>query len=64
VHLRLAKLFEHEQGDLARALVHARGTELVEGAALHGRRLGRLHRRLMRQHDARMADAADAADAR
>ena len=57
VQLRLAKLFEHELGDLSRALVHARGTELVEGAALHGRRLGRLHRRLFRQHDARMADA-------
>ena len=56
VHFRLAKLYEHELGDMARALVHARGTEPVEGAALHGRRLGRLYRRLLRQPDAPAAD--------
>ena len=49
VHFRLAKLYEHEQGDLARALQHARGTEPAEGPELHGRRLGRLYRRLLRQ---------------
>jgi len=52
VHFKLAKLYEHEVGDLARALAHARGTEPVEGPLLHGRRLGRLVRRLLRQDEA------------
>jgi hypothetical protein len=51
VQFRLAKLYEHEQGDLVRALVHARGTEPVEGPEQHGRRLGRLYRRLLRQQE-------------
>ena len=55
VHFRLAKLYEHELGDLGRALHHARGTEPVEGPALHGRRLGRLYRRLLRQQEASYA---------
>jgi tetratricopeptide (TPR) repeat protein len=54
LHFTLAKLYEHEQHDLVRALRHARNTELVEGPSLHGRRLGRLVRRLLRS-------AADAA---
>jgi tetratricopeptide (TPR) repeat protein len=48
VHFCLAKLYEHEQRDFARALVHARNTESAEGPELHGRRLGRLYRRLLR----------------
>jgi uncharacterized protein len=48
LHFMLAKLYEHEQHDLARALRHARNTEPVEGPSLHGRRLGRLYRRLLR----------------
>lgn len=48
LHFSLAKLYEHEQHDLARALRHARNTEPVEGPNLHGRRLGRLYRRLLR----------------
>jgi tetratricopeptide (TPR) repeat protein len=51
VHFTLAKMYEHEQGDLERALHHARRTEPVEGPALHGRRLGRLHRRLLRREN-------------
>jgi len=50
LHFKLAKHYEHEQRDLARALRHARNTELIEGPLLHGRRLGRLHRRILRQH--------------
>jgi uncharacterized protein YprB with RNaseH-like and TPR domain len=48
-HFALAKLYEHAQGALAAALRHARHTELIEGSVAHGRRLGRLHRRLLRQ---------------
>jgi hypothetical protein len=48
LHFTLAKLYEHEQHDLGRALRHARNTEPVEGPAFHGRRLGRLYRRLLR----------------
>jgi uncharacterized protein len=48
LHFMLAKLYEHEQHDLARALRHARNTEPVEGPNLHGRRLGRLYRRMLR----------------
>jgi uncharacterized protein YprB with RNaseH-like and TPR domain len=48
LHFTLAKLYEHAQHDLACALRHARNTELVEGPVLHGRRLGRLYRRLLR----------------
>lgn len=48
LHFMLAKLYEHEQHDLARALRHARYTEPVEGPCHHGRRLGRLYRRLLR----------------
>ena len=50
LHFALAKLYEHEQHDLARALRHARNTEPVEGPNLHGRRLGRLYRRMLREH--------------
>jgi uncharacterized protein YprB with RNaseH-like and TPR domain len=48
-HFALAKLYEHDHGALAAALRHARHTELIEGSLAHGRRLGRLHRRLLRQ---------------
>ena len=48
-HFALAKLYEHDQGALAAALRHARHTELIEGSVAHGRRLGRLHRRLLRR---------------
>lgn len=48
LHFSLAKLYEHDQHDVGRALRHARNTEPVEGPALHGRRLGRLYRRLLR----------------
>lgn len=46
VHLALARLYEHRQKDLAAAYRHARFTEAWEGAVLHGRRLGRLRRKL------------------
>jgi tetratricopeptide (TPR) repeat protein len=48
VHFALAKLYEHELRDFARALSHARNTEPVEGPELQARRLGRLYRRLLR----------------
>lgn len=49
VHCALAKLFEHDRRDLSRALRHARHTELCEGPHAHGRRIGRLVRRLLRE---------------
>lgn len=52
IHFSLAKLYEHEQHDFARALHHARETEPIEGPELHGRRLGRLYRRLLRSAEA------------
>jgi tetratricopeptide (TPR) repeat protein len=48
IHVRLAKLYEHDLDQLSSALRHARHTEAAEGAHGHGRRLGRLHRRLLR----------------
>jgi uncharacterized protein len=47
IHLTLAKLYEHEHASFAAALRHARHTEPVEGPHAHGRRLGRLYRRLL-----------------
>jgi uncharacterized protein YprB with RNaseH-like and TPR domain len=49
LHFALAKLYEHDQAAPATALRHARHTESVEGPLAHGRRLGRLYRRLLRQ---------------
>jgi uncharacterized protein YprB with RNaseH-like and TPR domain len=48
IHLALAKLYEHVQHDYGAALRHARRTEAIEGAHAQGRRLGRLHRLLLR----------------
>jgi uncharacterized protein YprB with RNaseH-like and TPR domain len=53
MHFVLAKLYEHELDELAAALRHARHTEPVEGPVAHGRRLGRLHRRLLRRGSGR-----------
>ncbi|MDH5671774.1 MAG: ribonuclease H-like domain-containing protein [Myxococcales bacterium] len=47
-HLELAKLYEHRLADPARAYGHARFTLELEGEQAHGRRLGRLTRRLLR----------------
>jgi uncharacterized protein YprB with RNaseH-like and TPR domain len=47
-HCALAKLYEHALKDLRRARAHARMTMPAEGPVAHGRRLGRLHRRLLR----------------
>jgi uncharacterized protein len=49
LHFALAKLYEHDQAAPAAALRHARHTEPIEGPLAHGRRLGRLYRRLLRQ---------------
>jgi uncharacterized protein YprB with RNaseH-like and TPR domain len=49
VHCALAKLYEHDRRDLSRALAHARHTEACEGPHAHGRRLGRLYRRVLRE---------------
>lgn len=48
LHFALAKLYEHGLRDWGRAREHARHTEPAEGAQAHGRRLGRLSRRLLR----------------
>jgi uncharacterized protein len=48
VHLALSRLYERQLRDLARAHSHARFTLPVEGPVAHGRRLGRLRRRLER----------------
>ncbi|HMI93637.1 MAG TPA: ribonuclease H-like domain-containing protein, partial [Polyangiales bacterium] len=48
-HLALARLYERELSDLPRAYAHARHTLEAEGARAHGRRLGRLSRRLLKQ---------------
>jgi uncharacterized protein len=47
-HLALARLYERQLRDLARAHRHARFTMSVEGPEAHGRRLGRLRRKLER----------------
>lgn len=47
VHLELAKLLEHQLRDPRAALRHALHTELAEGPDGHGRRRGRLVRRLL-----------------
>ncbi|HEX2676082.1 MAG TPA: ribonuclease H-like domain-containing protein [Polyangiales bacterium] len=52
LHLALAKLYERGLRDALRAHTHARHTEPVEGPEAHGRRLGRLRRRLLKQADA------------
>jgi len=49
LHFVLAKLYEHAEGDLERALCHAHHTEPIEGALRHARRLARLQRRLTRR---------------
>jgi uncharacterized protein YprB with RNaseH-like and TPR domain len=49
VQLALAKLYEHRRPDLQRALEHAVGTALVEGAEAAERRVARLGRRLSRK---------------
>jgi hypothetical protein len=48
VHLALARLYERQLKDPGRAHRHARFTFEVEGAEAHGRRLGRLRRRIER----------------
>lgn len=48
VHLALAKLWEHRLKDPTRAEVHARATELAEGAREHLRRRARLTKKLER----------------
>jgi tetratricopeptide (TPR) repeat protein len=48
-HFALAKLYEHGLRDFAAARQHARFTLAVEGELGHGRRLGRLQRRLLSQ---------------
>ena len=47
-HFALAKLYEHQLKDLLLAHRHARWTLPAEGPESHGRRLGRLRRRLER----------------
>ena len=47
-HLALARLYERDLRDLVRAYAHARHTSPAEGPHAHGRRLGRLSRRLLR----------------
>jgi uncharacterized protein len=48
VHLALSRLYERQLRDLARAHSHARFTLPAEGPEAHGRRLGRLRRKLER----------------
>jgi uncharacterized protein YprB with RNaseH-like and TPR domain len=48
VHLALARVYERLHKDLVRAYQHARFTLAHEGPEAHGRRLGRLRRRLER----------------
>lgn len=55
LHVTLAKLYEHALRDLPGAYRHARCTEPAEGPELHGRRLGRLMRKLERQATLRLA---------
>jgi hypothetical protein len=50
-HLALSRLLERKFKDLPSAHRHARHTLLAEGPEAHGRRLGRLRRRLERSHD-------------
>ena len=47
VHLALSRLYEHKLKDFAQAYRHARFTLDAEGEVAHGRRLGRLHRKLL-----------------
>jgi hypothetical protein len=47
-HLALARLHEHRGKAPDRAYFHARFTLGAEDTEMHGRRLGRLHRRLLR----------------
>jgi uncharacterized protein YprB with RNaseH-like and TPR domain len=50
-HLALSRLYERQLKDLRRAHHHARFTLPAEAAEMHGRRLGRLRRRLERLSD-------------
>jgi uncharacterized protein YprB with RNaseH-like and TPR domain len=66
LHFSLTKLYEHELDELVAAWRHARHTELVEGPIAQGRRLGRLHRRLLRRqppngHDTATREGPDGA---
>lgn len=47
VHHALAKLYEHALKDCRAAHAHARHTLEIEGAEAHGRRVGRLRRKLL-----------------
>lgn len=47
VHHALAKVYEHGLKDLQAAHAHARHTLQVEGPRAHGRRIGRLRRKLL-----------------
>ena len=49
-HLALARLYERDLRDLPRAYAHARYTLPAESVHAHGRRLGRLWRRLLLAH--------------
>ncbi|HEY2735243.1 MAG TPA: ribonuclease H-like domain-containing protein [Polyangiales bacterium] len=53
IHVALAKLYEHDRRELAAAFRHALQTEAIEGPHAHGRRLGRLHRRILRSERGR-----------
>lgn len=48
VHLALSKLYEHDLRDTPAAYRHALNTAVAEGEQAHGRRRGRLYRRLLR----------------
>lgn len=47
VHHALAKVYEHDMKDFGAAHRHARHTLEIEGPLAHGRRIGRLRRRLL-----------------
>jgi uncharacterized protein YprB with RNaseH-like and TPR domain len=57
LHFALAKLYEHDLDQLAAALQHAHYTEPVEGPLTHGRRIGRLHRKLLRRDTPQLRSA-------
>lgn len=50
-HLALAKHYEHREKDYARALVHARGAEEIEGPEGTAHRIARLERKARRNDD-------------
>jgi hypothetical protein len=47
VHHALAKVYEHNLKDWSSAHSHARHTLEIEGPHAHGRRIGRLRRKLL-----------------